>query len=79
MVAGTASGATSDPAWYRNLRANPTASIEADGRQMEASARFAEGPERERLWQQHLQAAPGLAAHAEQAGRTIPMVRLTPG
>ena len=78
VIAGTASGSTKDPAWFRNLQANPTASVEVDGRQMEASASFADGPERERLWRQHLLAAPGLAAHAEQAGRTIPMVRLTP-
>jgi hypothetical protein len=52
--------------------------MEVDGRQMQASATIVEGPERERLWTRHLEAAPGLAAHAEQAGRTIPMVRLTP-
>ena len=53
-------------------------SVEVDGRQFEASAAIAQGPERDRLWQQHLEAQPQLAAHAEQAGRTIPMVRLTP-
>jgi deazaflavin-dependent oxidoreductase (nitroreductase family) len=78
VVAGTASGATHDPAWFHNLQANPTPSMEVDGRQMQASATIVEGPERERLWTRHLEAAPGLAAHAEQAGRTIPMVRLTP-
>jgi len=78
VIAGTASGSTKDPAWLRNLEAKPTASVEVDGRQFEASATVAEGPERDRLWQQHLEAQPQLAAHAEQAGRTIPMVRLTP-
>jgi len=78
VIAGTASGSTKDPAWLHNLEAKPTASVEVDGRQFEASATVAEGPERDRLWQQHLEAQPQLAAHAEQAGRTIPMVRLTP-
>ena len=59
-------------------KANPTASIEVDGRQFEAAAAIAEGAERDRLWQQHLAVQPQLAAHAEQAGRVIPMVRLTP-
>jgi deazaflavin-dependent oxidoreductase (nitroreductase family) len=78
VIAGTASGSTHDPAWLRNLEANPTPSVEVDGRQFIASATVAEGAERDRLWQQHLEAAPQLAAHAEQAGRPIPMVRLTP-
>ena len=66
------------PSWLHNLRANPAASVEVDGRQFEAEAAIAEGAERDRLWQQHLAVQPQLAAHAEQAGRTIPMVRLTP-
>ena len=78
VIAGTASGSTKDPAWLHNLEAKPMASVEVDGRQFEASATVAEGPERDRLWEQHLEAQPQLAAHAEQAGRTIPMVRLTP-
>jgi deazaflavin-dependent oxidoreductase (nitroreductase family) len=78
VIAGTASGSTRDPAWLHNLQANPTPSVEVDGRQFEASATIAQGAERDRLWQQHLEVQPQLAAHAEQAGRTIPMVRLTP-
>ena len=78
VIAGTASGATRDPAWFYNLEANPTPSVEVDGRQFEAAATIAEGAERDRLWQQHLAVQPQLAAHAEQAGRVIPMVRLTP-
>jgi deazaflavin-dependent oxidoreductase (nitroreductase family) len=78
VIAGTASGATRDPAWFHNLEANPMPSVDVDGRQFEASATIAEGDERDRLWQHHLEVQPQLAAHAEQAGRTIPMVRLTP-
>jgi deazaflavin-dependent oxidoreductase (nitroreductase family) len=78
IIAGTASGATRDPAWLHNLEANPTPSVEVDGSQFEALATIAEGAERERLWQQHLAVQPQLAEHAEQAGRTIPIVRLTP-
>jgi deazaflavin-dependent oxidoreductase (nitroreductase family) len=78
VIAGTASGSTRDPAWLHNLEANPSPSVEVDGRQFEASARIVDGGERDRLWRQHIEAQPQLATHAEQAGRTIPMVRLTP-
>jgi len=43
VIAGTASGSTTDPAWLHNLEAHPTASVEVDGRQFEASATVAEG------------------------------------
>ena len=79
VIAGTASGSPRDPAWLHNLEAHPTPAVEVDGRQFEASATIAAEQERERLWQQHLQVQPQLAAHADQAGRPIPMVRLTPG
>src|SRR5262245_23170316 len=72
VIAGTASGSTEDPAWFRNLEADPNVSVEVDGRQFEATATIQDPQERDRLWHQHLLAAPGLAAHAEQAGRTIP-------
>jgi len=78
VIAGTASGSPRDPAWLHNLEAHPTPTVEVDGRQFSASATIAAGEERDRLWRQHLEAQPQLAAHAEQAGRTIPMVRLTP-
>jgi deazaflavin-dependent oxidoreductase (nitroreductase family) len=78
VIAGTASGSTRDPAWLHNLEANATPSVEVDGRQFEATATIADEPERDRLWRHHLEAQPQLAAHAEQAGRAIPMVRLTP-
>ena len=58
VIAGTASGATRDPAWFHNLEANPTPSIEVDGRQFEASATIAEAAERDRLWQHHLEVQP---------------------
>jgi deazaflavin-dependent oxidoreductase (nitroreductase family) len=78
VIAATASGSTRDPAWLDNVEANPTPSVEVDGRQFEASATIAAEPERDRLWRQHLEVQPQLAEHAKQAGRTIPMVRLTP-
>src|SRR5262245_66274055 len=78
VIAGTASGSTHDPGWLHNLEANPEPEVEVDGRQFQATATVADGSERDRLWQQHLAVQPQLAAHAEQAGRTIPMVRLTP-
>lgn len=78
VVAGTASGSPKDPAWLGNLAANPEVEIEAGNRTLGARATIVEGPERDRLWAQHVEALPWFAAYPEQTGRVIPMVRLTP-
>jgi deazaflavin-dependent oxidoreductase (nitroreductase family) len=78
VVAGTASGAPTDPAWVRNLLHAPDVAVEAEGRQFEATARVVDGADRDRLWNQHVEALPWFAEYPEKSGRTIPMVRLTP-
>jgi deazaflavin-dependent oxidoreductase (nitroreductase family) len=79
VVAGTAGGSSSDPAWVRNVAAHPDVTIEIANRTFEAAATaVAHGPERDRLWEQHVASLPHFAAYPEQTGRVIPMVRLTP-
>jgi deazaflavin-dependent oxidoreductase (nitroreductase family) len=78
VIAGTASGSTRDPAWLHNLEAKADGLGRSRRPAVRGVSRGRRRPERERLWHQHLEAQPQLAAHAEQAGRTIPMVRLTP-
>jgi deazaflavin-dependent oxidoreductase (nitroreductase family) len=78
VVAGSAGGSPTDPAWLPNVRANPEVSIEAEGRTFEATAAVADGTDRDRLWDQHVAALPKFAAYPEQSGRVIPMVRITP-
>jgi len=80
VVAGTAGGSKSDPAWLPNVRANPTVTVEAEGRAPAAATATVvdDATERARLWDQHVAALPHFAAYPEQTGRVIPMVRLTP-
>lgn len=79
VVAGTAGGSPSDPAWVRNVAAHRDVTIEIANRTLEATATsVVDRPERDRLWEQHVDALPHFAAYPEQTGRVIPMVRLTP-
>jgi deazaflavin-dependent oxidoreductase (nitroreductase family) len=78
VVAGTASGAPTDPDWIHNVQVHPEVAIEAENRQFAATAIIVDGPERDRLWQQHVEALPHFANYPEQTGRVIPIVRLTP-
>jgi deazaflavin-dependent oxidoreductase (nitroreductase family) len=78
IVAGTASGSPSDPAWVHNVEANPNVTIETGNRTFDATARVVDEDERARLWEQHVLALPWFADYPAQTGRDIPMVRLTP-
>jgi deazaflavin-dependent oxidoreductase (nitroreductase family) len=78
VVAGTAGGSPTDPAWLSNVQANPDVAIEAEGRTFRAKASVADAADRDRLWNQHVAAVPKFAEYPEKVGRVIPMVRLTP-
>jgi deazaflavin-dependent oxidoreductase (nitroreductase family) len=78
VVAGTASGSTSDPDWLHNLQADPKITIEAQNEQFSATATIVEGSDRDRLWDDHVTALPWFADYPAQTGRVIPMIRLTP-
>ena len=80
IVAGTASGAPTDPAWVANVRANPRVSLEVAGDVFDAEATVeASGPERDRLWGQHVAANPWFGDYPSQTSRVIPVIRLRPG
>ena len=77
VVAGSKSGAPTDPYWFRNLRSNPVVRVEADRQAFEARATEVEGADREQLWDRHVAERPEFAEYPEKAGRVIPMARLT--
>ena len=79
MVAGTAGGSTTTPAWVHNVEAHPDVAIEVQNRTGTATATvIADGPERDRLWHQHVAKLPTFADYPKQTGRVIPMIRITP-
>lgn len=74
VVIAAAGGAPEDPAWYRNLVADPNATIEVGPEKLQVRARTAQGEERERL----AKVVEYLAAQQEKTSRTIPVVALEP-
>jgi deazaflavin-dependent oxidoreductase (nitroreductase family) len=80
VVAGTAGGSPITPGWVHNMAVNPSVSIEMPPKEFEATARVIEsGPERDRLWDQHVAALPWFQEYPDKVGdRVIPMIRLTP-
>ncbi|HEY4190866.1 MAG TPA: nitroreductase family deazaflavin-dependent oxidoreductase [Candidatus Limnocylindrales bacterium] len=79
VVAGTAGGSTTTPAWVHNLEAHGDVTIEVATHVSHASATvIPSGAERDRLWDQHVAVLPNFAEYPAQTGRVIPMIRITP-
>ncbi|HEX7291311.1 MAG TPA: nitroreductase family deazaflavin-dependent oxidoreductase [Conexibacter sp.] len=66
------------PAWLHNLRANPDTTIQVGRRVLDVRAHEASAEERERLWPRCLATYRGFAGYQRRAGRTIPLVVLSP-
>src|SRR5215211_7522503 len=59
VVAGTASGSRVDPKWVANVEKTPGVELEVDNETFAATAEVLRtGPERDRLWDQHVQQLP---------------------
>jgi deazaflavin-dependent oxidoreductase (nitroreductase family) len=79
VVAGTAGGSPTTPAWVANLEAHPDVEFEFGDTTYHARAEvIREGPERDRLWAQHVEALPHFADYPRQTGRVIPVARIVP-
>ena len=83
LIAASAAGAPKHPAWYFNLVANPETSIEVgrDGGVVTVPviASDLQGEERDAAWAIFTSSSPGFAAYEKRAaGRTIPVIRLSP-
>jgi deazaflavin-dependent oxidoreductase (nitroreductase family) len=80
VVIASAAGRDTDPAWFRNLVANPRVTVQRwDGDRLEsfdAIATPAAGEERDRLWDKVVHVAPGYADYQSKTSRVIPVVTL---
>lgn len=72
-------GATTNPAWYHNLKANPECGVIAKDRTGRYRAEELQGDDYDRMWQVALDVYGGYAVYQERTeGRRIPLFRLTP-
>lgn len=77
VVIASAAGAPRNPAWFHNVRANPTVTVELGTSRFEAEARVPDPEERDTLWAKVIEASPGYADYQKQTDRVIPVVVLT--
>jgi len=76
FVVASKGGAPAHPAWFLNLQANPSVTVELGPNRHEARAVVAEGEERDRLYAILAADAPTLRAHAKKTTREFPIVVL---
>jgi deazaflavin-dependent oxidoreductase (nitroreductase family) len=77
VIIASKGGAPKHPAWYHNIVANPTLTVEYLTEKFEADARIAEGTERDELYARQAQAFPAFAEYERKTNRKIPVVVLT--
>jgi deazaflavin-dependent oxidoreductase (nitroreductase family) len=78
VVVASKGGAAQDPAWFRNLEAEPTVGVQAGTRRFTARARVASPAERAALWPRMVEIFPLYDDYARRTEREIPVVLLTP-
>jgi deazaflavin-dependent oxidoreductase (nitroreductase family) len=78
IIIASKAGADTNPSWYHNLMANPTATIEVGAETIPVVATVAEGEERTRLYDAQAALMPNFAEYAEKTTRQIPVFILTP-
>jgi len=76
LIIASKAGASTNPAWYHNLVANPTASVELPTEFFDVQARVATGDERDRLFHKVAEHFPIYAGYQQKTGRRIPVVVL---
>jgi deazaflavin-dependent oxidoreductase (nitroreductase family) len=67
-------GAPENPSWYENLVANPEATIQVKGDEIEVLASTADGEERARLWSLMTEVWPAYDEYQTKTEREIPVV-----
>lgn len=79
IVVASKGGDDDHPAWFLNLRDNPSVTVETgpDDRRR-ATARIATASERERLWPRITEAYSNYASYQSRTQREIPLVMIEP-
>lgn len=76
VIFASKAGADTNPGWFHNLVANPSATVEVGGDTVEVQALVTEGEERERLFRTQAELYPQFADYEKKTTRQIPVVAL---
>ena len=77
-IVASKGGAPAHPAWFLNLRDDPTVDVQVAAEKFKARARVASGAERAALWKQMAAIYPPYDDYQRRTKREIPVVVLDP-
>jgi len=77
FVFGSKGGASTNPDWYHNLRANPNAAIEIGTEKFDVTAEVLTSEERDRVWARNVRERPTFGEYEKRTSRKIPVIALT--
>ncbi|WP_354701048.1 F420H(2)-dependent quinone reductase [Paraconexibacter sp. AEG42_29] len=78
VIVASKGGAPEDPAWFKNMQANPDADVQVKAAHVPVTMTVAEGTERARLWDAMVEVWPDYTDYAAKTDREIPIVVLVP-
>lgn len=76
IVIASKAGAPTNPAWYHNLIANPTATVDLGSGSFQVKATVASGEQRDRLYERQAEQMPAFAEYQKKTTRVIPVIAL---
>ena len=76
IIVASKGGADEPPAWYLNMEDDPEVEVQVKSDRFKATARDAEGEERERLWARMNEEWPDYTEYQKKTDREIPVVIL---
>jgi deazaflavin-dependent oxidoreductase (nitroreductase family) len=76
VVVASKGGSPEHPDWYKNLQAEPDATVEVKDEQIPVRATTAQGDERDRLWSRMTEVWPDYDKYQQRTDREIPVVVL---
>jgi deazaflavin-dependent oxidoreductase (nitroreductase family) len=76
VVVASNAGAARDPGWWRNLQADPRATVDLAATRFPVLAHRATADEAERLWPRFIAANPDFKSYRAQADRDVALVVL---
>lgn len=77
-VIGSYAGEDRDPAWVRNLRSDPVATVQLETEEGQVRARLATGEERNRLIRRFIEEDAAYRVYQERTDRKLPIFVLEP-
>jgi deazaflavin-dependent oxidoreductase (nitroreductase family) len=78
VIVASRGGSEAMPAWWFNLKANPTTTIQIGKQRRQVTARQATPDEKAALWPRLVEMYPDYAVYQSRTAREIPVVILTP-